>query len=61
MTRLIDIARRRGIGMLVGDVLSENEPMLALCRRLGFAIAHHSNEPGAMRVTLALQREPNLS
>jgi acetyltransferase len=54
MTRLIDVARRRGIGMLVGDVLRENEPMLALCRKLKFGIADHLREPGALRVGLPL-------
>ena len=39
MTRLIDIARERGIGELVGEVLRENEPMLQMCRKLGFAFA----------------------
>ena len=37
MTRLIDIARRRGIGELTGEVLRENEPMLQMCRELGFS------------------------
>jgi acetyltransferase len=38
MNRLIEIARQRGIGELVGEVLHENEPMLRMCRELGFAI-----------------------
>jgi acetyltransferase len=38
MTRLIHIARQRGIGELVGEVLRENEPMLQMCRELGFSI-----------------------
>ena len=39
MRRLIDIAGQRGIGELVGEVLRENEPMLQMCRELGFTIA----------------------
>ena len=39
MTRLINIARQWGIGELVGEVLRENEPMLQMCRELGFSIA----------------------
>jgi acetyltransferase len=61
MTRLIQVAQQRRIGMLIGDVLSENEPMLGLCRRLGFAIMHHPNDPGATQVSLALPppRDPS--
>ena len=34
--RLIDHARRRGLGELFGHVLRENARMLGICRRLGF-------------------------
>jgi acetyltransferase len=54
LTRLIDIARNRGIGTLFGDVLRENAPMLALCRALGFKAIALAGSPGIMRVTLAL-------
>jgi len=37
MQRLIDIARERGVGRLVGQVLAENVPMLRLMRSLGFS------------------------
>jgi acetyltransferase len=36
MRRLIEHARRRGIGTIVGDVLRENKAMLGICRLLGF-------------------------
>ena len=39
VTRLIDVARKQGIGELVGEVLRENEPMLQICRELGFAVS----------------------
>jgi acetyltransferase len=39
MTRLIEIARAAGIGELFGDVLHENQPMLDMCRELGFTVA----------------------
>src|SRR6516225_3171484 len=39
MKRLIEIAGQRCIGELVGEVLRENEPMLQMCRELGFTIA----------------------
>ena len=50
MRRLIDIARQYGIGELVGDVLRENEPMLAMCRELGFAISADPNDAALIRV-----------
>ena len=54
MTRLIEVARRRGIGMLVGDVLRENEAMLDLCRHLGFKVTAHPEDAAALRVTLPI-------
>jgi acetyltransferase len=50
MTRLIDVAGQRGIGELVGQVLRENEPMLQMCRELGFAIARDPADPAVMQV-----------
>ena len=50
MRRLIEIARQYGIGELVGDVLRENEPMLAMCRVLGFEIRADPNDAALVRV-----------
>jgi acetyltransferase len=50
MTRLIDIARQRGVGELVGEVLRENEPMLQMCRELGFAVTTEPADPAVMMV-----------
>ena len=50
MQRLIEIAREYRIGELVGDVLRENEPMLAMCRELGFEIKADPNDPSLVRV-----------
>jgi acetyltransferase len=50
MTRLIEIARERGIGELVGEVLRENEPMLQMCRELGFSVASDPGDPAIMTV-----------
>jgi acetyltransferase len=55
MRRLIDYARSRGIGELVGDVLQDNVVMLALCRSLGFRETRH--EDHIVRVTLPLSDE----
>jgi acetyltransferase len=54
MNRLIELARQCGVGELVGEVLRENQPMLAMCRGLGFAVAPDAAEPGVERVTKAL-------
>ena len=43
MTALIDEARRRGLKEMEGFVLSQNQSMLGLAKRLGFRIAY---EPG---------------
>jgi acetyltransferase len=53
MQRLIDFARKRGTGELFGDVLVENDMMLALCRELGFQIG--SPLSGVVRVNLSLR------
>jgi acetyltransferase len=50
MTRLIGIARQRGIGELVGEVMRENEPMLQMCRELGFSIVPQQADPSVMLV-----------
>ncbi|NMM45836.1 bifunctional acetate--CoA ligase family protein/GNAT family N-acetyltransferase [Rhodospirillaceae bacterium KN72] len=54
MTRLIEFARMRGIGVIYGDVLCENGPMLSMCRDLGFTAKSHEDDPGVMRVSLPL-------
>jgi acetyltransferase len=54
MTRLIEIARQRGIGEIDGEVLQENEPMLKMCRELGFRIAAQPADPGVMTVKKVL-------
>jgi acetyltransferase len=58
MTRLIEIARQRGIGELTGEVLRENKPMLQMCRELGFGIRPNQNDPSIVLVgkRLAMQQ-----
>src|ERR1051326_8520480 len=50
MNRLIEVARQWGIGELVGEVLSDNGPMLAMCRELGFAIGRDPADVSIMQV-----------
>ncbi len=59
MQRLIDIARERGVGRLIGQVLAENVPMLRLMRSLGFS-PPIIVEDNVVRVELDLQGERGL-
>lgn len=54
MTKLIAYCRGRGTRQLVGEVLSENAPMLKLMRALGFDI-QRTDEGGVVSVTLDMQ------
>jgi acetyltransferase len=54
MTRIIEIARRRRVGEIFGEVLRENEPMLRLARDLGFSVATHPQEAHLLRLTKPL-------
>ncbi len=55
MRRILDYARSRGIREVYGDVLRENRTMLKLCEVLGFARSNVPEEPGIVRVSLALE------
>jgi acetyltransferase len=57
MTRLIAIARQRGIGELVGEVMRENEPMLQMCREFGFSIVPQPADPAIMLVRRILTND----
>lgn len=48
-------ARRAGLQLLYGDVLRDNDAMLALARRLGFRSGGHPEDARLSRVRLALQ------
>jgi acetyltransferase len=55
MNRIIEVARQRRIGAIVGEVLRENEAMLQLCRELGFALEVHPQEPEIVYVSKPLE------
>ncbi len=55
MRRLIDYARKEGIAQLSGLVLPDNEPMLRLCRDLGFSVQGPLPDEEIVRVSLDLQ------
>ena len=54
MRKLAAIARSRGLRQIYGDVLSTNRPMLEMCRRLGYSLGRHPDDPTLTRVTLNL-------
>ncbi|MFO1350240.1 MAG: GNAT family N-acetyltransferase [Gammaproteobacteria bacterium] len=56
MERIITYARNEGIGEIFGNVLQDNEAMLALNRKLGFHLDHEPGELGVVRVSLKLQK-----
>jgi acetyltransferase len=60
MRRIITYAKSRGVSQLYGDVLSDNGPMLKLCRRVGFHSAPNPHDPSLVRMTMDL-REPTVS
>lgn len=54
MRRIIDYARKRGIREVYGEVLSENTPMLRLCKALGFSSRRMPEDPGVIVASLRL-------
>jgi acetyltransferase len=54
MTTLIDEARRRGLKEMEGFVLSQNQAMLRLARRLGFRIEPEPGDPTVRRCRMTL-------
>jgi len=54
LEKLLAAARSRGLERIYGDVLSTNEHMLGLCRKLGFTLGRVPGDPTVTRVTLAL-------
>jgi acetyltransferase len=50
MTRLMGVARDRGLEVMTGEVLSNNRKMLKMCETLGFRIARSSDDPEVVEV-----------
>ena len=53
LAKLADVARRRRVPRLYGDILRVNRPMLELVRKLGFSLGPHE-DPALTRATLGL-------
>lgn len=54
MDEIVDCARRRGVGELWGEVLSENQGMLSLARKLGFRLNRDQDDPAVIHVVKSL-------
>lgn len=54
LKRLCDHARRIGVRRLVGEILSENDAMRAVARRVGFAVMPVTDDPQVLRAELLL-------
>ena len=54
MRGLIVCAKRRGFERLTGTILTDNEPMLAFVRALGFTVEDNAQDPSQVCATLAL-------
>lgn len=54
LRRLLDHARRIGVRRLVGEILAENDPMLAAARRAGFIVRAVKGDPQVLRAELVL-------
>ena len=50
LTRIVALAKERGIGAVYGDVLQENDAMLRMCRELGFRVEAHPDDVSMVRV-----------
>ena len=54
LRRLIHYARAQGLREIFGEILRENEPMLELCRAMGFTVKVCPEDSRVMIATLAL-------
>ena len=54
MRRLIDWARQQGLREIEGQILADNQPMLAFVRHLGFTLRRMVDDPEVMEAKLAL-------
>jgi len=58
MRRLVEWAQAHGIRRIWGDVLDDNEAMIALAQNIGFRRVHLPGAWGQVRVTLDLEDPP---
>jgi acetyltransferase len=58
MQIMIEYASWLGLNSIEGEVLQENRTMIAMCRRLGFAVSTNPDDPGLVDVSLRLDEHP---
>jgi acetyltransferase len=56
LSKLVEVARRRGLKRLYGDILAMNRPMLALATKLGFQLSRHPEDATLTRAVISLER-----
>ena len=59
MKRLIDAARKRGLKVMEGFVLAENQSMLRLAKKLGFSVAPDPEDRALRICLLQLEGSPS--
>jgi acetyltransferase len=60
MRRILDYAKNVGIGVVFGEILRENRPMLEICRALGFVLHPEPDMPEILCAEIALADWPSL-
>jgi acetyltransferase len=55
MRRLTDWARMRGLREIEGQILADNQPMLAFIRHLGFSVHRMADDPEVVEARLSLE------
>ena len=58
LEKLVAVARGRGLARIHGDVLSTNQGMLAVCRKLGFVASRVHGDATITRMTLEFACPP---
>ncbi len=54
LQKLIDVARSRGVPRMYGDILSGNQAMLQMVRRVGFRTVRHPDDATLTRASIDL-------
>lgn len=54
LRKLAEVAGRRGVKRLYGEILATNRPMLGLVSKLGFKLERHADDPTLTRAVLLL-------
>lgn len=61
MRKILDYAKARGIGVVYGEILRENRPMLEVCKNLGFAVKADPDATDVVHAEIALADWPEIA